>query len=753
MIDGLQTLGVTLSAVVRTYTDSERTGEIAQPLADGVTLAIAGAEVRLALATTSGLAGSSQLTLMWTVVAGELPAAAVGLTATWTHWSTEAFVVMPAAVYNGNRYPRSAGIAAADPRDHTTITVSPVPRLHPDGEPATPSEPTRWKSSFPGGPSRIQLLAGDCSTPMIAVQHAGHAVSFVTDQQTVLGQNGLSVSEDASRTQAVMAFMAPGVREAVRYNGRASRDRGAHLRTGDTIQQRIVIDVAPAVDVPALMARVFTLRHALAGHPRWRHELPFAAAFAKQERKYHRENWVEREGYFSVGMRESPPQDWQTGWVGGPNAAYALLVEGDSLSTARAMRCFDFIAREAVTPSGFVKSTYYSETQTWSGTTCYLRYSADTLYFLMKAILLLQKRPPHTVIPPAWLSLARGLCNGFTDQFAREGRFVHHVHATTGATVVGGSCAAGLAPAGLALAAGYFAEPRYLAAATGAAAVYDEQFVQRGITNGGPGDIYQCIDSESCAALVDSFAVLFETTGDRRWLEAGLRTAHLAATWTMSYDFVFPPTSTFGKLDMLTTGTVWANIQNKHSAPGICTLSGDGLLKLYRASGDARVLHLLRDIAHAIPQYLSRADRPIVDTRVGKRWPIMPDGWMNERVNTSDWEVRDEPWEEIGVGEIFGGSCWCEASMLLTTAELPGIYLRTDTLELTVLDHVHAQLEAMEADRLILAISNPTPFEARVKLLAEDAAAMAKPLGAVALSDVVRITVPAGATVRFPVRR
>lgn len=136
-------------------------------------------------------------------------------------------------------------------------------------------------------------------------------------------------------------------------------------------------------------------------------------------------------------------------------------------------------------------------------------------------MLLLQKRPPHVTIPVPWIALARGLCEGFAAQFEREGRFVHHVDPTTGATIVGGSRAASLAPAGMALAARYFAEPRYLAAATGAAAVYDDQFVKQGITNGGPGDIYQCIDSESCAALVDSFAVLFEETGDQRWLEGG----------------------------------------------------------------------------------------------------------------------------------------------------------------------------------------------------------------------------------------
>ncbi len=194
-------------------------------------------------------------------------------------------------------------------------------------------------------------------------------------------------------------------------------------------------------------------------------------------------------------------------------------------------------------------------------------------------------------------------------------------------------------------------------------------------------------------------------------------------------------------------------MQNKHSAPGICTLSGDGLLKLYRACGDVRILELIRDIAHAIPQYLSRADRPIVDIRVGKRWPIMPPGWMNERVNTSDWEVRDEPWEEIGVGEIFGGSCWSEASMLLTYAELPGVYIDTDTLHTTIFDHVHVQIEQATPNSAVVAITNPTPFAAVVKILAESAVQRAVPLGATALTDALRLSVAAGTTAKVKIPR
>lgn len=91
--------------------------------------------------------------------------------------------------------------------------------------------------------------------------------------------------------------------------------------------------------------------------------------------------------------------------------------------------------------------------------------------------------------------------------------------------------------------------------------------------------------------------------------------------------------------------------------------------------------------------------------------------------------------------------------MLLTYAELPGIYLQTDTLLVSVLDHVFCQLAKVEPDRIILAITNPTPFDARVKLFAERSADCARPLGPVALVDPLRIRVPAGATVRYEAAR
>lgn len=102
----------------------------------------------------------------------------------------------------------------------------------------------------------------------------------------------------------------------------------------------------------------------------------------------------------------------------------------------------------------------------------------------------------------------------------------------------------------------------------------------------------------------------------------------------------------FGRLNMKTVGSVFANVQNKHSAPGICTLSGDSLYKLYRWTKDERYLQMLREISLTISQYMSRQDRPIY-SRDEVPEALLP-GVICERVNMSDWEGENLRRESIG---------------------------------------------------------------------------------------------------------
>lgn len=711
-------------------------------LAEGAELALRDARLRAAFVQSRTAAEGIRIDCTFTVLSGAVDQASVGLAVDFARWSRDEWVFMPACVYAGNRFPKATADHRNDPRPDpgTWVTISRSPHLeHGDG------------------PSRIQVLVGDCATPCVGVQSpaTGRGVLLITDQGSTKGDQGLHVEEDDARGRARILIKSPGAREGGSYNWKgALPDRGARLAAGDEITVRLVVHAFAAASPEDLFDRFVHARKELALQ-RERHDLPFAGAFALIEEKHNRENWVEEHGYWSVGMREVPSQDWQTGWVGGPNTAWPLLVRGGAASWPRALRVWDFIAASAATPSGFVRGSFSGGT--WHGTPdrCYLRYSADTLYFLMKTLLHLRVGPPHTEPKPTWLQLARGLCDGFVRCWEHSGHLPHYVDGQTGAVLLGGSCAAALAPAGLALAARYFDEPRYRTVAEAAARRFRDRFLAKGLTNGGPGDIFQNVDSESAAALLESFVVLMEESdGDGEWIDAARRCAAYCATWVTSYDFRFPATSTFGKLDMLTTGTVWANVQNKHAAPGICTLSGASLLKLWRATGEAAWLDLIRDIARCLPQYVSRADRPIPDTRTPKRWKVMRPGWVNERVNLSDWEVRGQPWEEIGVGEIFGGSTWSEPAVLNTVAEVPGIHLNTDTLELAVFDHVHVQVLHADDRTITLRVTNSTPFAAAPVLLAEGMIERrARWLGVNPLAGLPAIAVPPLATIDFRVLR
>ena len=163
-----------------------------------------------------------------------------------------------------------------------------------------------------------------------------------------------------------------------------------------------------------------------------------------------------------------------------------------------------------------------------------------------------------------------------------------------------------------------------------------------------------------------------------------------------------------GKINAHATGSVWASVANKHSAPGICTWSGNSLMKYYRATGDRRALTLLEDIAHGLPQYVCHEQG-----QIGK----MPWGGICERVNLSDWEGK----REIG-GQIFDSCSWTEVAAMLTVTQIPGIYVQTDKGDVTVFDNVEVEKSLSDDGRLTLKITNPTSYPADVTIYAETSA-------------------------------
>jgi len=623
-------------------------------------------------------------------------------------WSPECFAFMPAGLYAGNRFPSlRVDYSPRVPEElmrgrETPPYITDVPRL-------------RLEEGF----SSVQLKTGDLAFPAFGYYDPRRQYGWLclAADARAAAEWMWEIEESEDRRQACFRVSNPGVRRSPVYRMPKMQVPSPDPlpgQPGPPPELRQVEGHYPALT--DWLDEVFRQRALFAAETAIPATVPLSYAFDLIERHYHGESWDEATGLFATDCSPASRFFFQTGWCGGMIATQGLLPGRDARTRPRVWRCLQSFFAGAPSPCGL----FYGRANrdgTWMGDVAHdtarpythmwtlTRRQGDALYYLIRQ---LQSFGPD--VPAVWWDILRRAADFWVGLWEKEGRFGHFLHQETGEILIGGSASGAIVPAALAAAHAQFGEARYLETAEASARFFAREFLQKGVFTGGPGDALQNPDSESVAAFVESCAALYQVTASSEWLEHGRAAAALASTWVMPYDFPFPAQSEFGRLEIRSRGSVFANTQNKHAAPGICTHSGLGLLTLFRATGDERLMDLLRDIVRFLPQTVSREDRPVHD----KSGRPLPPGWMNERVNTSDWDDN--------IGGVFYGSCWCEVSLLLSYAELPGVYARGDLRKVWCLDHVDAEWRGDE-----LVISNPTPWPARVRVWMENADEAARP--------------------------
>ncbi len=659
---------------------------------------------------------------------GAAPQTSISIDFTFANWSKSNYVLLPAAAYNGNRF-ESRRIRYSpkllDSRDigpDKPMIISDVPRLN-----------------INDGPSRIQERSGSMSVPAIGFQSDTSKTGFwlLTHQATKFGDTGISIEESRDRKTAVISLTVPVVRENYQYtiadNQAASKDKAPDFKEGDEITLKFRLYSFHSPDIQGLYDRFAEIRKDLVGETRIRPTIPFSACFEVQENKFNEQNWENEHGYYSVGMRENFLQDWQIGWTGGMISTYPLLFAGNEMSRSHVIRNFDWLFPNGISPSGFFWDSGEKGTKWYGGDIRkpntkdwhLIRKSGDALYYIVKQLVLMEKQ--NIPVKPEWKKGAQTVADAFVKLWDKWGQFGNFVDSNTGDVVVGGSTSGAIVPAALVLAAGYFKNQKYQRIALASAENYYKNYIKKGITCGGPGDAMQNPDSESSYAMLESFMLLYESTQDKKWLVRAEEMANQFTTWVMPYDYVFPTNSTLGKLGVQTTGTVGANTQNKHGAPGICTHSGIALWRLFRATGKIQYLQLLHEIAATMPQYLSHPLHPIDKMKIG---------WMSERVSTTDWLE--------GIGELMYGSTWAETSLMLSYIELPGVYIQPDKSFVFAIDHVETQITRDNTKSLTVKFSNPTKAIAKVKVFVESSVQAKIPLGENALYNCLIINLQPG---------
>lgn len=692
-----------------------------------------GADWRLQVHTTALPGGAADVQLVCRLEKGAAAQSAVAVSLDFAKWSAANYVLVPAVVYNGNRY-RSIGNGYNPdyPRDmyynpQVPLTISNNPRL----------------SAEKGQSSVIALQTGNAATPAVCFFSPQEKKGFIllTTQQTSLGNSGLTIAENGAQDSCSLSMSAPAMRKLATGFGdfHASGDHAPDWKAGDEVTLHFRMYVFDAENIPALLRRFMQVRKALGGLNQPRNILPMSKLL-QSATDICKGNFIEvKTGAY---YRPENNNDFQLGWVSGMINTYPVLALNDERERRRVAQELDFVTEKLQGKSGYFYGGItadgklrpekmhpdFPELQTM------VRKNGDVLFWLMKHLLLLKAQGYGQMIRPEWEQAAKRLAAAFAATWEKHGEFGQYIAPQTGEIAVYNSTAGAIVPAGMIMASRYFHVTAWTKIATDASAFYYLRDVEKqGLTGGDCGDISQDANSESAFGFLESLMAMYNYSGERRWLHMAETQAALCATWALSYDPVFPSGSDIGKLQCHMAGAVWASIQNKHAAPGICTSSGDALFKLFRATGDRQYADLLRDIQHAHAEAVNMPGHLTTHNLIGSSM---------ERIQPSDAEGKESTGNFINTR-----NSWTETAGMLMALEVPGIYINTDKKDIYVFDHVTAKVVSAEKSQLVIAVTNPTTYNASVSLLAETSRQAAVPMAYTAFVKWPHVTVNAGQTV------
>lgn len=695
--------------------------------------------------------GSLQLEVKFKLEQGMENSASVAVNFDFSDWSTGNYVLIPGVVYDGNRFPvlKSGYMPPYPPymyfSKNLPLTFSDDPRL----------------ALHENEPSKIELLTWSTATPAICFLSKEKNRGFIvlTQPKTKLGVTGLMVEENNDRSKAIFSLTAPGVRKYVAGFGdfRESHDKAHNWKEGEEVTMKLYVYSFPAKNIPAFLDTWMNKRKALLGQTPQYYVAPMSAIFRYSKQLMDKGHFHDAP-YASIYFPEGNDTRFQLGWIGGMMDTYPMLSLNDSLHLSRVANTIDFVVNKMQGKSGYFYGvidngkTFVPERGLSPElklkypnivSSAMVRKNADALFWFCKQFMLYKALNRDSEIKPAWEAAAKRLAWAFVNTWKKNSDLGQYVDPESGQVLVFNSTAGAVAPAGLALAAKYFNEPEFLTCAKEIAKSYYHRFTETlGLTGGNCGDISQDADSESAFELLESFMALYWATGHEQWLSKAAVQAALGSTWTMSYNYEFPPGSDLNSFDAHSTGAVWASAQNKHAAPGICTSSGDYLFKLYRTTGETKYAQLLRDILNGHTEEVELPGRATVsavvkDSTRGTKW-----GSSMERVQTSDAEGYD------AIGKLYNGdNGWTVLNGMLMSLEIPGIYVQTDKDKMFVFDQVKVKKMKNSKGVITLSIKNPTPYDAEVSIFTETSKEAKHPLGYTDFLKWKKVKVKAGETI------
>ncbi len=529
------------------------------------------------------------------------------------------------------------------------------------------------------------------------------------------------IAEDPEKGVCSFRVSAPGVRSRM-Y--RMTRFVPSDDRPADPAAQtplKILRLACDAADVNAFLDFAFTHRKDLVGRSEPPAIEPFGTLADYVLGHYDADKWYDRDGIAYIA--DKPSSDcifWhlQVGWCGAPHHSVPYVLAPTPERLRRVGRTFDAMAGmqgesgffHAIRMGAELYGDAFPDVKKHVGYTMVRRQSVAVCATLQ---MLKAMKAGGVPVKPAWETMCRRTADALVKVWRENGQLGHFVDAGTGRILTYNSTNGALVPAALLAAADYFGDASYVRPATEIADFFRRGHLAKGYSGGGPCEALQCPDSESVGELMVSFERLWERTGEAVWLKAARDALALYATWVNAYDYPLPKTSREGRFNTHTTGAVWANLQNRHGAPGPFFWGHDVVLRIWRATDDERAFELLRDTARGCGQYVHKPPHPVI--------PQGTVGAVSERVNTGDWAVRGGIGGSIGEGD--SNLNWC-STVLMEMLETPGVYVLLDgpRTEVRAIDRVAARwIDGA------LNLVNTTAWATTVSVLAETPAERARP--------------------------
>ena len=560
-------------------------------------------------------------------------------------WGKDAYVLLPAAAYDGNRAFRRIPAEAPDygawyrPEDFGSgrcpwTLIDKVPALAADNS------------------GVLEGSAGDLAFPCAAFYLPGERKGVVCWFEPQLKGRDAGFRFE----NGLLRIEYPARRKELLFKASDAVDPAIACKLGEKVSVRYRFDEFPCDSVAGLYAGLFKRRTSFISSPRA--PLPGVA-----ERRRLANLVAKRMADDSVRLEPDRGTTWASGWCGGPVNLAALANVGYPGAREFAAAALDFMAAtqedsglfRGISCEGNVRLERVTHPD--SKGLLLTRRSADGLFWAVRILDFAGATPERE-------KSLRTCADAIIRIFDACGELPQYVDRRTGANRIAGSTSAAMAPAALVRMARRFREPRYLDGAERIAEQMWTTYVSRGLSFGGPGDAGDACDSESIYAFLESCVALAEAGRNAKaWIPRAETAAHILSTWIVPYRYEFPPDSEFGRRGVNTVGSVIANLQNRHAAPGFCTASGDALARLAKLTGNAAYRELYLDVVSFFPQVVSTPERPITARLWTDRPRVLDPGAINERVNMSGWEGLK------GVGEVFPGPCWSELSFLL----IPGL--------------------------------------------------------------------------------